>query len=395
MKTGLEVLEGGAAARKALKGNVAYLCHGASVTSDLRFGVVCLQKILGKRLVKLFGPQHGMVSDVQDNMVETESYRHPWFDLPVCSLYGEVREPTEEMLDGVDTVVVDLQDVGCRVYTYLSTLVGVLRVCASRGIGVVVLDRPNPAGGVLVEGNMLEEAWNSFVGAANVPMRHAMTLGELGAFIVRDESLDVDYSVVEMEGWRRSDSWRKTGLPWVNPSPNLSTPDGAVIFSGTVLFEGTNINEGRGTTRALETLGAPGIEPYGWWEELAPDFQAWGFEGVVLRPVVFMPTFHKHRGKPCGGFQIHVTDFHRCLSWRLGQWLLLQFRQKLGMRFAWANPPYEYEYEHPPIDWINASDKLRLWCEKDGSLAALEKLEQVGRGKFLKLREKCLLYPEN
>ena len=224
MRTGLEVLERDEAARKPLAGNVAYLCHGASVTSDLRFGVTCLQKMLGKRLVKLFGPQHGMVSDVQDNMVETESYRHPWFDLPVCSLYGEVREPTEEMLRGVDTMVVDLQDVGCRVYTYLSTLAGVLRACASRDIGVVVLDRPNPAGGVLVEGNMPEKRWRSFVGAADVPMRHAMTMGELGAYIVRSESLDVECSVVRMEGWSRSDGWVGTGLPWVNPSPICPLP---------------------------------------------------------------------------------------------------------------------------------------------------------------------------
>ena len=392
MRTGLEILESTAAAQKMLKGNVAYLCHGASVTSDLRFGVVCLQKILDKRLVKLFGPQHGMVSDVQDNMVETSSYRHPWFDLPVCSLYGEVREPTEEMLQGVDTMVVDLQDVGCRVYTYLSTLAGVLRACASRDIGVVVLDRPNPAGGMLVEGNMPEKQWRSFVGAADVPMRHAMTMGELGTFILRDESLDVDYSVVEMSGWRRSDSWESTGLPWVNPSPNLSTPDSAVVFSGSVLFEGTNVSEGRGTTRALETVGAPTIEPYGWWEEISSDFEDWGFEGVVLRPLAFMPTFQKHQGVNCGGFHIHVTDFNRCLSWRLGQWLLARFRQKLGKAFAWTDPPYEYEYQHLPIDWINASDKLRIWCEKDGTRAALAKLEGDGRESFLKRREECLLY---
>ena len=393
MRTGLEILERDKATHKLLAGKVAYLCHGASVTSDLRFGVTCLQKILGKRLVKLFGPQHGLVSDVQDNMVETSSYRHPWFKLPVCSLYGEVREPTEEMLEGVDTMVVDLQDVGCRVYTYLSTLAGILRSCAPRGVGVVVLDRPNPAGGTLVEGNMPEKRWRSFVGAADVPMRHAMTMGELGAYIVRKEALDVDYSVVKMEGWHRSDSWSQTGLPWVNPSPNLSTPDGAVAFGGTVLFEGTNVSEGRGTTRALEVVGAPGIEPYGWWEEISSDFDDWGFEGVFLRPLVFMPTFHKHRGKACGGFQIHVTDFGRCLSWRLGQWLVAHFRQKLGSRFSWAAPPYEYEFEHLPIDWINASDKLRLWCEKDGGRAGLESIERAGRAEFLKLREEGLLYP--
>ena len=393
MKTGLDVLTGGdASAQKLLKGNVAYLCHGASVTSDLRFGVTCLQKILGKRLVKLFGPQHGMVSDVQDNMVETASFRHPWFDLPVYSLYSEVREPTEEMLDGVDTLVVDLQDVGCRVYTYLSTLAGVLRTCASRSVGVVVLDRPNPAGGVLVEGNVLEEKWSSFVGAVKVPMRHAMTMGELGSYVVREKGLDVDYKVVAMEGWKRSDHWEQTGLPWVNPSPNLATSDAALVFSGTVLLEGTNVSEGRGTTRALETVGAPGIEPWSWWEELSSDFDNWGFEGVFLRPLIFMPTFQKHRGKSCGGFQIHVTDSGRLLSWRLGQWLLCRFRQKLGVQFAWSDPPYEYEFNNLPIDYINASDKLRLWCERDGSREGLESLEQEGRQGFLKLRKECLLY---
>ena len=272
MKTGLDVLVGKPAVQKLLKGSVAYLCHGASVTSDLRFGVGCLQEILGKRLVKLFGPQHGMVSDVQDNMVETATFRHPRFGLPVYSLYSEVREPTEEMLKGVDTLVVDLQDVGCRVYTYFSTLAGVLSACARQGVGVAVLDRPNPAGGVLVEGNVLEEKWRSFVGAAKVPMRHAMTMGELGHYLVREKGLDVHYGVIPMEGWKRSAHWAQTGLPWVNPSPNLSTSDGAVVFSGTVLFEGTNVSEGRGTTRALEIVGAPGIEPWGWWEELASDF---------------------------------------------------------------------------------------------------------------------------
>ena len=395
MRTGLEALiAGDGAARKLLGGNIAYLCHGASVTSNLRFGVTELQNILGKRLVKLFGPQHGMVSDVQDNMVETSSCRHPWFGLPVCSLYSAVREPTAEMLEGVDTLVVDLQDVGCRVYTYLSTLAGVLSACASHGTGVVVLDRPNPVGGGLVEGNVLEDGWRSFVGAAGVPMRHAMTLGELGTYIVRERGLDVEYSVVPMEGWRRSDTWGQTGLPWVNPSPNLATPDGAAAFPGTVLFEGTNVSEGRGTTRALETVGAPGIEPYGWWEEMASDFGDWDFEGVVLRPTLFQPTFHKYKGESCGGFQIHITDIRRCRSWRLGQWLLSHFRRRLGDRFSWADPPYEYEYDNLPIDYINASDKPRRWCESDGSRQGLEKLERTGRKEFLSLREKCLLYGE-
>ena len=392
MQTGLEALQTNTESQKLLQGNVAYVCHSASVTSDLTFGAVVLQKMLGKRLVKLFGPQHGMVSDVQDNMVETNSFHHPWFDLPVYSLYGEVREPTEEMLEGVDTMVVDLQDVGCRVYTYLSTLAGIVRVCSGRGIRVVVLDRPNPAGGLNVEGNMLEEKWRSFVGAARVPMRHAMTLGELGAYIVRDEGWDVDYKVVRMEGWKRSDIGGQCGLPWVNPSPNLSTPDGAVVFSGTVLFEGTNVSEGRGTTRALEMVGAPGIEPWSWWEEISPDFDKWGFAGIVLRPLVFAPTFQKHQGKSCGGFQIHVTDGAECLSWRLGQWLLSHFRRKLGENFVWSDPPYEYEFENLPIDYINASDKLRLWCERDGTQEGLEQLEETGRKEFLQLRQECLLY---
>ena len=394
MKTGLEVLiSGNALVRKGLKGRVAYLCHGASVTSDLRFGVDCLQKMLGKRLVKLFGPQHGMVSDVQDNMVETSSCHHPWFDLPVCSLYSRVRKPTAEMLEGVDTMVVDLQDVGCRVYTYFSTLEGVLSACASCNVGVVVLDRPNPAGGTLVEGNVLEERWLSFVGAAKVPMRHAMTLGELGTYMIREKELDLEYSVVKMEGWKRSDTWEQTGLPWVNPSPNLATPDGAVAFSGTVLFEGTTVSEGRGTTRALEMVGAPGIEPYAWWEEISSDFAELGVSKVSFCvPLLFQPTFHKHTGKACGGFQIHIIDVGRCLSWRLGQWLLSRFRRKLGSQFAWSDPPYEYEYENLPIDYINASDKLRHWCEMDGTGEGLEKLEQVGRNEFLKLRKESLLY---
>ena len=392
VKVGLEILQEQEGEQKRLGGRVAYLCHAASVTDDLSLGVFPLQKMLGKRLVKLFGPQHGLGTDVQDNMVETPSRHHPYFNLPVCSLYGETRSPTDEMLADVDTLVVDLQDVGTRVYTYISTLAATMRACAAKGVGVVVLDRPNPVGGVLIEGNMLQEKWHSFVGEVNVPMRHAMTMGELGHYILADEKLDLDYSVVTMEGWNRKDTWGDTDRTWVNPSPNLPTPWGALTFCGTVLFEGTNVSEGRGTTRPLEIVGAAGIEPFAFWEDISPDFRNWGFAGAVLRPMIFVPTFQKYAGRPCGGLHIHVTDTETFHSWRLGQWLLKHFRQRLGEAFAWSSPPYEYQFEGLPIDYINGSDRPRLWCESEGTKEQLIALENAGQERFQKLREQCLLY---
>ena len=267
-------------------------------------------------------------------MVETKDFVHPWYKLPVFSLYGETRVPTEESLKGIDTFVVDLQDVGTRVYTYIATLTHVLKRCAGLGIRVVVLDRPNPVGGKLVEGPVLKEEFRSFVGPLPLPQRHSLTMGEVALFAQKDEKIDGDITVIEMQGWKRSFFWRDLKRIWINPSPNLPTPESAIVFCGSVLFEGTTLSEGRGTTRSLEVAGHPGVsDPDGFLEEIQEDFLDWGFqEECVLRPVFFHPMFGKHTDLSCGGFHIHPLD-KSFRSWRLGQFLLRAFKRKLGEDF--------------------------------------------------------------
>ncbi|MEI8347233.1 MAG: DUF1343 domain-containing protein, partial [Pseudomonadota bacterium] len=357
--TGLGNLIQNVSLQKKIKGNIAYLCHSASVTADFTHGIIHLQKIFKKRLTKLLGPQHGLVTNVQDNMVESVNFLHPYFELPVYSLYSHTRKPTPEMLEGIDTLIVDLQDVGTRVYTYISTLGLCLEACAPLGIEVVVLDRPNPVGGEIIEGSMLQEEFQSFVGFRPMPMRHGMTMGEMALFYQKLYFPVAKLSVIPMKGWKRKMFWKDTGLPWVNPSPNLTTPDSALTFVGTVLFEGTNISEGRGTTRSLEIIGHPDIEPFSFLEKLHPHLKKAKLEGFVLRPLYFQPTFQKHAGKSCGGFQIHVTDPLKFRPWKLGQLLCQQLYQHLGQAFEWKAPPYEYEYEKLPIDLINGSDGPR------------------------------------
>ncbi|MDC1174256.1 DUF1343 domain-containing protein [Bacteriovoracaceae bacterium] len=390
--TGLEVLSQNTEKQKLLLGNVAYLCHSASVDQNFKIGVLVLKDILGARLKKIWGPQHGFVTDVQDNMVESSNFHHPYFDLPIESLYGETRVPSEKMMEGIDTIVVDLQDVGTRVYTYITTLSYVLDQAAKLGKRVIVLDRPNPVGGEMIEGNILEPEWKSFVGHLPIPMRHAMTMGEVGHFHLKHFDLECDYHVIQMENWKRSMSWDETGLPWVNPSPNLSTPNSALSFCGTVLFEGTNISEGRGTTRALEVIGAPKIDAYEWCDHLNQKVKEWKLEGFVLRPLQFYPMFQKHSGENCGGVHIHCTDHHKFESWKLGQLLLQESYHQKYFDFKWNDQPYEYQYENLAIDYINGTTKLREWVEKKGSLGELNAICSDSLDDFVKNRGSILLY---
>lgn len=392
LKNGLENLKNNKELQDSIKGNVALLCHSASVDSKFNIAVNIFKEIFKDRFIKVFGPQHGFVSDVQDNMIETDHYTHPYFKLPVYSLYSETREPTDEMLEGIDTFVIDLQDVGTRVYTYITTMTYILKACAKKNIKVVILDRPNPVGGEIIEGNILEENFTSFVGCMPIPQRHAMTMGEITIFAREYFKLDLDLDIIQMTGWKRSMFWNDTKLPWLNPSPNLPTADGSLTFCGTVLYEGTNISEGRGTTRSLEVIGHPSIEAYSFHEHISSKLNEVDTEGYALRPTVFMPTFQKHANVACGGIHIHVTDPTKFHSWRLGQFLCRELYHFLGKDFEWVTKAYEYEYDKLPIDLINGSSSIRQWVEKNQKVSDLLEIERHRNGEFLALRESSLLY---
>lgn len=392
--TGLERVISEKDLQSKFKGNIAYLCHSASVTKELEHGLLALKRVFGTQLTKTFGPQHGFVTDVQDNMVETSHYTHPYFKLPVYSLYSETRIPTDEMLEGVDHVFVDLQDVGTRIYTYIYTMTLLMEACAKKGIEVVILDRPNPINCETMEGNILDLNFASFVGRHPIPVRHALTMGEVAKMHQKYWAGDnkCKLTVIEMKGYKRSMSYEDTNLPWVIPSPNLPTIEAAYTFVGTVLYEGCNISEGRGTTRSLEIIGHPKIEAFGFHEILKPVLAKANLSGFVLRPLVFLPTFQKHAGVPTGGYQIHVTDRKTFEPWRLCQYLLREFYKELGSEFKWKIPPYEYEYHKAPVDLINGTDELRLWVEKNGTEEEYQAIMKKGQAEWLEQRKSCLIY---
>lgn len=392
-RTGLERLIQSKELQNSLKGNIGYLSHSATVTSDFKNGVVELKKVFGERLTKLFGPQHGFVTDVQDNMVETKHFIHPYFKIPVYSLYSETRIPTDEMLEGLNTLVVDLQDVGTRVYTYISTLTLILEKCHKKNIEVVVLDRPNPVGGEILEGNVLEEKWQSFVGKLPIPQRHAMTMGEVGLFAKKTKNLDVNYRVIEMENWKRSMFFKDTGLPWINPSPNLPTMEGAITFVGTVLYEGTNVSEARGTTRSLEMVGHPKIEAFEFTDHMNKILKESELDrGITFRPQVFFPMFQKFSGAPCGGVHMHILDEKMARPWAVAQLLCREFYHRLDTDFKWNDKPYEYEHDRLAIDLINGSEEAKQWVEKNGPAQEILAINQKGHKGYLEIFETVKLY---
>ena len=391
--TGLERLIAEKNLQESVKGNIGYLCHSASIDSQFNSGVILLQKLFGSRLKKLFGPQHGFVTDVQDNMMETTHYTHPFFKIPVYSLYSETRTPTDEMLEGLDTLIVDLQDVGTRVYTYISTLSLLTEKCQGKDIKILVLDRPNPVAGEMIEGTILRPDYKSFVGRYPIPQRHSLTMGEIGLYGRSILKTDCHLEVIKMNGWKRSMFWQDTGLPWVLPSPNLPTPEGALTFAGTVLFEGTNLSEGRGTTRPLEIAGFPGIESFSFCEKVLKKFHEEGLtEGFNLRPIIFLPTFQKHLGLNCGGIHIHPTVNHLFQSWSVSQMLCREFKRELGDEFQFHQKPYEYEFHKLAIDLINGTDEVRHWVNNLGSLSELRKIETNGHDKFQNERADIIIY---
>jgi uncharacterized protein YbbC (DUF1343 family) len=353
-------------ARRLRGRRVGLLAHPASVDARLRHAVPLLHGLLGDDLRALLGPQHGLRGETQDNMIEWEGYADAQTGLPVFSLYGDHRRPTAAMLDGLDVLVVDLQDVGARYYTFVWTLLLCLEACAKQGVAVLVLDRPNPIGGA-VEGNVLDPAYASFVGLAPVPMRHGLTIGELGRWLVDHRGLDVDYATLPVRGWTGKAMHDATGLPWVLPSPNLPTLDSAVVYPGACLLEGTQLSEGRGTTRPFEIVGAPWIDP----DALCGALAGHDLPGCVLRPLHFQPTFQKHAGELCGGLQIHVTDRPAFRPVTTFVALLVEAARLWPDRFAWKPPPYEYEVEKLPIDILAGGTALREAVEAGDDPVAL------------------------
>jgi uncharacterized protein YbbC (DUF1343 family) len=312
------------------------------------------------QLAAIFGPQHGFRSDVQENMIETGHGHDDMRRVPVYSLYSETREPTAAMLSGLDVLVVDLQDVGTRIYTYIYTMAYCLAAARRQGLKIIVCDRPNPIGGLAVEGPMLDPAFRSFVGLYPIPMRHGLTMGELARLFNDHFGIGADLEVVAMQGWRRAMYHDDAGAPWVMPSPNMPTLETAIVYPGTVLFEGTSISEGRGTTRPFELVGAPTVVA----ERLAAGLNRLELPGVYFRPAVFEPTFHKHAKLTCGGCQIHVLDRAAFRPVLVGVAVAQAFRASWTDGFAWRQPPYEYEHEKLPFDILAGSADLRQAIER-------------------------------
>jgi uncharacterized protein YbbC (DUF1343 family) len=379
---GIDRLLGDPALRAPLRGKrLGLLAHPASMTADWRHSLDALAAVPDLTLTAAFGPQHGLRGDKQDNMVESSDFRDPRLGIPVFSLYGEVRVPTAAMLAEVDVILIDLQDLGCRIYTFITTLRYVLEVAARLGKSVWVLDRPNPVGRP-VEGLTLQPGWESFVGAGPMPMRHGLTLGEMALWFKDWLELDVDLQVIDMRGWQPAQApgygWPLGGRSWVNPSPNAPNLSMARAYAGTVMLEGTTLSEGRGTTRPLEVLGAPDLpaeQMLATMHALAPQWLA----GCRLRECWFEPTFHKHVGQLCHGIQIHVDDpayaHERFQPWRL---VALAFKAIRSLRPdypLWRDFPYEYEQDRLAIDLINGGPLLREWVDDPAATPAdLERL---------------------
>jgi len=384
--------------RRPLEGRrVALLAHPASVTKDLAHSLDALVAS-GLNVSAVFGPQHGVRGDLQDNMMESPDYTDPTYGMPVFSLYGEVRRPSGQSMGTFDTILIDLQDLGCRIYTYVTTLLYVLEAAAEHGKSVWVLDRPNPAGRP-VEGLTLREEWESFVGAGPMPMRHGLTLGEMGRWFIDRFKLDVDYRVIAMDGWRPDEApgfgWPEDRV-WINPSPNAANLNMARAYAGTVMLEGTTLSEGRGTTRPLELFGAPDIDPrriIAEMERIAPQWLA----GCKLRDIYFQPTFHKHLGELCHGVHIHAEapfyDHAVFKPWRLQALAFKALRRFYADYPLWRDFPYEYEFDKLAIDVINGSPLLREWVDEGDAVAAdLDRLTDPDERDWDEERRQHLIY---
>lgn len=366
--------------------SVGLLVNQASVDRTLVHAIKRFSMAKGFKLKALFGPQHGIDGHTQDNMIEWEGYEDEKLSVPVYSLYGDTRIPSDEMLEGIDTIVIDLPDVGARYYTFLWTSLFMLEKCCEKGIRVVVLDRPNPINGISIEGPSIEKGYESFVGLYPIPMRHGMTIGELLTMMYLEKGLKGKLIVVTMKNWKRSMWFDETGLPWVMPSPNMPTFDTSIVYPGMCLIEGTQISEGRGTTRPFELFGAPYMDS----SVLERDLQ--GIPGLFFRPASFQPSFQKHAGKICYGGQLHVTDRNAFESVLITLRILESALRNNRDEFKWKNPPYEYEYEKLPIDILFGSDTIRKALEAGEKADDIRRSWSKGENEFRKRRQDFLLY---
>ena len=400
MKFGIDRLLADPALRAPLAGKrVALLAHPASVTADLTHSIDALAACPDIQITAAFGPQHGMRGDLQDNMMESPDFTDPVYGFPVFSLYGETRRPTGQAMGTFDVILVDMQDLGCRIYTFITTLLYVLEAAAEHGKAVWVLDRPNPAGRP-VEGLTLLPGWESFVGAGPMPMRHGLTLGELGHWFIKSKGLDVDYRVIEMEGYDPAAApgfgWPLGERSWINPSPNAPNLSMARAYAGTVMLEGATLSEGRGTTRPLELFGAPDIDARKVIAEMHALAPQW-LNGCRLRDIWFQPTFHKHVGQLCNGVQIHVDDpayDHEAFKpWRVQALGFKAIRRLYPDYDLWRDFPYEYVFDKLAIDVINGGPGLREWVDDPASTAAdLDALTKPDEQAWTQARKPFLLY---
>ncbi len=370
------------------KGRLGLLYNQASVDSCFVPSSDLVDLTFPERLKALFGPQHGIYGTEQDNMKETAHSTHPRLGLPIFSLYSETRKPGEKMLEAVDTVIVDLQDVGTRVYTFATTVLYLMEACAGLKKSVVILDRPNPISGDHVEGNILDPAYSSFVGPHPLPMRHGMTIGELMSFYNAECDINCDLEVIPMSGWSRSQHFDETGLPWVMPSPNIPSVETTLVYPGQVILEGTNISEGRGTTRPFELFGAPYLNP----DALIGAIEKAALRGAILQEMSFKPTFNKWSGQVCHGFHVHVIDTKVFKPYRFSLALVSAVRRTCGKQFAWADPPYEYVSDKLPVDVILGDRSVREQIQAGRSILDLEKEWTDPLNRFMKLRSKHLIY---
>lgn len=387
IKLGLERLLDERAA--ALAGaRVGLVCNQASVDHGFRHAADLFFEHPKIDLKALFGPQHGIRGDVQDNMIETDHAIDRRTAVPIFSLYSETREPTDEMLRDVDIIVVDLQGVGCRIYTFAYTMANCMRAARRLGKKVVVCDRPNPIGGEKVAGNVTERGHESFVGQFSLPTRHGMTMGELARLFNKHFGIGCELEVIELSGWLRELWYADTDGPWVLPSPNIPTPDSCKVFPGTVHLEGTQMSEGRGTTRPFELVGAPYVDA----DQYANALRALNLPGVYFRSCVFMPTFQKHGGKACGGIQIHVTDRATFEPVSTGVAIVKTAHDLYGDEFRWKDPPYEYEHERNPFDVIAGTTEMRAQIERGDSLNSIVGSWEPALEEFKRVRQQYLLY---
>jgi len=380
IKTGLDLFEK-KWPRKLLDSRVGLLMHHASVNKRLE-NAACLFKRFKKiELKSFFGPQHGIYGQTQDNMIQWRGFRDQGTGLPVYSLYSDTRKPRPEMLNDIDVMAIDIQDIGSRYYTFIWTMELCMQACCEMKKSVIVLDRPNPLSGNLMEGPVLDMAFTSFVGNRPLPIRHGMTAGEIAQYLKNVYYPSVDLHVIAMEGWQRKMWFDHTGLPWVMPSPNMPTLDTAAVYPGICLLEGTQLSEGRGTTRPFEIFGAPFIEP----ELLVEELRKCGLTGVIFRPMFFQPTFQKHAGNLCGGAQLHVVDRKKFKPFKTGVAILKTVYSLHPEHPLWKQPPYEYETEKMPVDILAGTDRLRQDIENNEDITIMEEWWQ----------EQCLTFQRN